>query len=125
MGGPGRAPRPESGYGRCRPHRRRRRAGSRCRETLRFYIDPVTGEPHIYRHDVREEEVEEVLRYPGDDFPGRNNSRIALGQTEAGRHLQVVYVPDPEGYAVFVVTAYDLKGKALMAFRRRKRRKRP
>ena len=50
---------------------------------------------------------------------------LPRGQTEAGRHLQVVYVPDPEGYAVFVVTAYDLKGKALMAFRRRKRRKRP
>lgn len=88
---------------------------------LRFYIDPVTGEPHIYEHSVSEEEVEEVLRHPGDDFPGRNNSRIALGQTGAGRYLQVVYVPDSDRLSVFVVTAYDLKGKALAAYRRRRR----
>lgn len=92
---------------------------------IRFYLDPVTGEPHIYEHNVSEEEVEEVLRYPGDDFPGRNNSRIALGQTEAGRYLQVVYVPDSDRLGVFVVTAYDLRGKTLAAYRRRKGRKRP
>jgi hypothetical protein len=89
---------------------------------LRFYIDPGTGEPHIYDHGVVEEEVEEVLRKPGDDFPGRGNSRIALGPTSSGRHLQVVYVPDPDRHGVFVVTAYDLKGKALAAYRRRRRR---
>ena len=27
----------------------------------RFYIDPETGAPHIYNHDVEEHEVEEVL----------------------------------------------------------------
>ena len=63
---------------------------------IRFFLDPATGQPHIYNHDVGEEEVEDVLREPGDDFPGRRKSRIALGQTEAGRYLQVVYVPDPE-----------------------------
>lgn len=46
---------------------------------IRFYLDPETGEPHIYEHDVSEDEVEEVLRYPGDDLPGRRDSRIALG----------------------------------------------
>jgi hypothetical protein len=91
---------------------------------VRFYIDPVTGEPHIYEHNVGEEEVEAVLRSPGDDFPGRGSSRIALGQTEAGRYLQVVYVPEPDRRSVFVVTAYDLTGKALAAYRRRKGRKR-
>jgi len=25
---------------------------------IRFYIDPTTGQPHIYRHDVDEAEVE-------------------------------------------------------------------
>jgi hypothetical protein len=25
---------------------------------IRFYRDPATGEPHIYNHDVTEEEVE-------------------------------------------------------------------
>ena len=90
---------------------------------IRFYLDPDTDEPHIFRHAVTEEEVEEVLRRPGDDFPGRGDSRIALGPTSAGRHLQVVYVPEPEAHGVFVVTAYDLRGKALAAYRRRRRRK--
>ncbi len=80
---------------------------------VRFYIDPETEEPHIYEHGVTEEEVEEVLREPGDDFPARNNSRIALGSTNSGRHLQVVYVPDSDAHDVFVVTAYDLRDKAL------------
>ena len=61
---------------------------------LRFYLDPQTGEPHIYEHGVSEEEVEEVLANPADEFSGRGDSRIALGQTEAGRYLQVVFVPD-------------------------------
>lgn len=90
---------------------------------LRFYADPETDEPHIYRHGVTEEEVEEVLRHPGDDFPGRRDSRIALGATSGGRHLQVIYVPDPHTHGAFVITAYDLKGKALSAYRRRRRRK--
>ena len=90
---------------------------------LRFYLDPQTGEPHIYEHGVSEEEVEQVLRNPGDEFSGRRESRIALGQTDAGRYLQVVYVPDAGRRSVFVVTAYDLKGKALAAYRRRRRRK--
>jgi len=91
---------------------------------LRFYLDPETGLPHIYNHDVTEDEVEEVLAQPGDDFPGRKASRIALGATGAGRHLQVTYVPDPDPDSVFVVTAYDLVGKPLAAYRRRRRKAR-
>jgi len=33
---------------------------------LRFYIDPETGEPHIYKHQVSEAEVEEVLTNAGE-----------------------------------------------------------
>lgn len=90
---------------------------------LRFYPDPATGEPHIDEHGVTEQEVEEVLAHPADEFAGRDDSRIALGQTEAGRYLQVVYVPDAGQRSAFVVTAYDLRGKALAAYRRRRRRK--
>lgn len=90
---------------------------------LRFYLDPETDEPHIYRHGVSEEEVGEVLGNPADEFAGRGDSRIALGQTGAGRYLQVIYVPDTNWRSAFVVTAYDLRGKALAAFRRRRRRK--
>jgi len=88
---------------------------------IRYYIDPETGEPHIYEHDVDEDEVEDILTYPEEDRPGREGSRIVIGQTRAGRYLQVVYVPDREPSSVFVVTAYELKGKPLSAFKRRRR----
>jgi len=89
---------------------------------IRYYIDPATELPHIYNHDVTEDEVEEVLARPGEDRGGEEDSRIAIGQTEAGRYLRVIYVPDPEPGGVFVITAYELRGKALNAYRRRYRR---
>ncbi|MCP3960049.1 MAG: DUF4258 domain-containing protein [bacterium] len=90
---------------------------------LRFHINRITGLPHIYDHDVEEEEVEQILRRPGEDRPGREDSRVVLGQTLAGRYLRVVYVPDAEPDSVFVITAYDLTGKPLKAYRRRRRRR--
>jgi hypothetical protein len=90
---------------------------------VRFYIDPVSGFPHIHNHAVSETEVEDVLEKAGEDRPGRKGSRIAVGQTEGGRFLRVIYVPDPKRDSVFVVTAYELTGKQLIAYRRRKRRK--
>jgi hypothetical protein len=68
-------------------------------------------------------EVEEVLVSPGEDRPGREGSRVAIGKTSTGRYLRVIYVPDPSPNSVFVVTAYELAGKPLVAYRRRKRRK--
>jgi hypothetical protein len=91
---------------------------------LRYYVEPETGQPHIYRHDVSEEEVEAVLGRPLEDRVGKEGSRVALGQTRGGRYLRVVYVPDPEPESVFVITAYDLGPKAKKALRRRRRRKR-
>jgi hypothetical protein len=85
-------------------------------------VDPVTGEPHIYRHDVSENEVEEVLTRPIEDRAGSEGSRIAIGQTDAGRYLRVIYVADPAPESVFVVTAYDLGPKALKALRRRRKK---
>jgi hypothetical protein len=90
---------------------------------IRFFIDPQTDAPHIFKHHVSEEEVEEILLNPAEDRPSNEGSRIALGQTASGRFLRVIYVPDPEPNSVFVITAYDLKGKPLKAFRRRHRRK--
>ena len=90
---------------------------------LRFYCDSATGEPHIYNHGVTEEEVEDVLRRPGEDRLGREGSRVAIGQTRAGRFLRVIYVPDSEPESIFVITAYELRGKPLAAYRRRQRRK--
>jgi hypothetical protein len=90
---------------------------------LQFYLDSRTGLPHIDGHAVTESEVEEVLGGPGEDRLGEEGARVALGQTAAGRYLRVVYVPDPEPDSVFVITAYTLEGKALEAFKRRRRKK--
>ena len=79
--------------------------------------------PHIYKHGVNEDEVEDVLLNPGEDRAGSNNSRAAIGQTRAGRYLRVIYLRDPQPDSVFVITAYDLKGKPLTAYRRRQRRR--
>jgi hypothetical protein len=71
-----------------------------------------------------EGEVIEVLDEPAEDRAGREGSRIAIGLTASGRYLRVIYVPDPKPNSVFVITAYELTGKPLAAFRRRRRKKR-
>jgi hypothetical protein len=90
---------------------------------LRFYLDPETGQPHIFDHGVTEAEVHEVLRRPSEDRAGDENSRVAIGQTGAGRYLKVIYARDAVGDGVFVITAYDLAEKPLKAYKRRQRRK--
>jgi anti-sigma regulatory factor (Ser/Thr protein kinase) len=90
---------------------------------LRFFLDPETNEPHIWDHGVDEDEVEAILRAPGEDRRGSNDSRVAIGQTLAGRYLRVVYVRDPEPDSLFVVTAYELRGQPLTAYQRRQRKK--
>ncbi len=67
--------------------------------------------------------MEDVILSPGEDRPGREGSRVAIGRTAGGRFLKVIYVLDPEPNSIFVITAYDLKGKPLMAYRRRRRRR--
>lgn len=49
---------------------------------IRYYVDPETGQPHIYRHGVTENEVEDVLQNPREDRPGREGARVAIGQTQ-------------------------------------------
>lgn len=90
---------------------------------VRYFRDPETGQPHINDHGVTEAEVEWILARPGEDNPCSGGSRQVLGQTAAGRYLRIVYVPDPGGDGVFVVTAYPLAGKQLQAYRRRQRRR--
>ena len=63
---------------------------------IRFYVDPETGIPHVYRHSVNEDEVADVLANPGEDRLGREGARIAIGK---------------------------LRGKPLTAYRRRLRRR--
>jgi hypothetical protein len=73
---------------------------------IRFYNDPETGKLHIRNHGVSEQEVEDVLSRPGEDRPGQEGARSAIGQTRTGRYLRVIYVPDPDRRGVFVITAY-------------------
>ena len=94
------------------------------RMQLRFYVDPETGLPHIPGHGSNQDEVEDVLRRPGEDRPGHEGSSVAVGRTVVGRYLRVIYVPDAEPDSVFVITAYELTGAPLAAYRRRRRRRR-
>ena len=91
---------------------------------LRFHKDPDTGLAHCFgQHGVSEREVVEVLRRPGERFGRRDGTLVAHGQTNAGRCLRVIYREfAAEGYT-FVVTAYDLKGKAKQSYRRRRKRR--
>jgi hypothetical protein len=97
---------------------------------VRYFINPVTGLPHIYDHGFTEAEVEQVLARPGEDKPvskrpdrpASRRSRQAVGQTAAGRYLRVIYAPDLAGDGVFVVTAIPLTRNELRAYRRRKKR---
>jgi hypothetical protein len=89
---------------------------------IRYHLDPETGLPHIFGHGVTEAEVEQVFRNPGEEVAGTRDSRMRLGRTDAGRYLQVIFVPDEDPRSVFVITAYDLRGKAKRAYRRRRRR---
>ena len=90
---------------------------------VRYYLDKESRVPHMYGHSVKEKEVEEVLARPNEDRRGRSGSRVAIGQTAGGRFLRVIYVPELETDSVFVITAYELSGKPLAAFKRRHRRK--
>jgi hypothetical protein len=89
----------------------------------RYYIDPGTHEPRIYNHAVNAREVEDVLGRPMEDRPGRDGSRVALGQTRGGRFLRVIYLPDARPGSVFVITAYLLGPNALRGLRQRRKRK--
>ena len=91
---------------------------------IRFHVDRTTGELHIHSHNVSEDDVEDVLTKPLEDRPGRDGSRVAVGQTKGGRYLRVIYVPDSAPGSIFVITAYDLGPKARLALRRRLRTKR-
>jgi hypothetical protein len=90
---------------------------------LRFWNDPETGLPHIYDHGINEDEVRQVLNRPGLDYPVERNARVHMGKTATGRYLKVVYVPGKSAKSAFVVTAYELRGKSLKAYRRAQRRK--
>ena len=90
---------------------------------IRYHWDDDADLPHIAAHGVSDREVRDVLRRPLEDLPSDRNARILIGRTVSGRLLKVICVPDDDGRGMFVVTAYDLVGKALSAHRRRMKRR--
>jgi hypothetical protein len=38
---------------------------------IRFYIDPETGMLHIYRHEVREDQAEDIRANSEENRPGK------------------------------------------------------
>ena len=90
---------------------------------IRFLLDADTGLPHVSNHGVTKREVREVFHNRGEVHPGTDASLMIIGPTDAGRVLKIIYKREPIPDSVFVITGYDLRGKALRAFRRRRRRK--
>ena len=54
----------------------------------------------------------------GSAGSGRLTGGDRQNKTRAGRYLRVVYIRDPEPESVLVITAYELRGKPLFAYRR-------
>jgi len=91
---------------------------------LDFYIDPETGEPHIYQHGVNEKEVAEVLSGDGLRWHAGNEKWCVVGKTGTGRILQIIFIQvEQPSETTFVITAYPPKKDLATAYRRRMKKK--
>lgn len=94
---------------------------------VRFYHEPLWNRPTarilaIHGNDVVEKHAYAVLAHPGEDLPGFDGCRVALGQIRPREsYLRVLYVPEPESGSLFVLTAMRLRGDVLRACRARQR----
>ena len=86
----------------------------------RFYLGPLTRRAYVRNHGL---DGEEVLANPGEDRPGRDGSRVAVGEVTNGRCLRVAYVRDPESGSFFAIAEYELRGDPLSAYRWQQMRK--
>jgi uncharacterized DUF497 family protein len=69
--------------------------------------DPNGNVQHCADHGVTKEEVEEVLENAMDADISRSTGRpVVFGDTNAGRHLMVVY-ESVDANTVYPVTAYE------------------
>ncbi len=76
---------------------------------------------HISRHNVTPDEAEEAFADDAAIFlRSRSGRYIALGQTEAGRYLTVVY-ERKSGGVIRVGTAFDLDEKNKKRYRNERR----
>jgi uncharacterized DUF497 family protein len=76
------------------------------------------SEAHIARHRVTPEEVEQSTYRPFYTMPGRNDTTLLFGQTDAGRHLLVVLAGSGDG-RWRVVTARNMTDSERRIYRKR------
>ena len=70
--------------------------------------DPDGNVQHCAEHGVTKEEVEQVLQRASDADLSRSSGRpVVFGDTNAGRHLMVVY-ETIEADTVYPITAYEV-----------------
>lgn len=70
--------------------------------------DPAGNVRHCAEHGVTKAEVEEVLQNASDADLSRSSGRpVVFGDTDAGRHLIVVYESIDED-TVYPITAYEV-----------------
>lgn len=95
------------------------------RPPVDYHWDEEHNCPHMTaKHGITEAEVEEVLFGEHLQRPGREDSAIAIGQTDDGRWLKIIYADsDSIDGGVFVITAYDLSEQEKSAARKRLDRK--
>jgi uncharacterized DUF497 family protein len=66
----------------------------------------VTNIPHIARHQVNPDEVEQACQQLLATFPGKSGRILVVGKSQAGRILSLVLAPKGDG-VYYVVTARD------------------
>ena len=70
--------------------------------------DPNGNVQHCAEHDVTKEEVEQALQHATDADISRSSGRpVLFGDTDAGRHLMVVY-EEIDADTVYPITAYEV-----------------
>ena len=73
--------------------------------------DPDGNVQHCAEHGVTKEEVEEVFQNATDADVSRSSGRpVVFGDTDAGRHLMVVYEEIDED-SVYPITAYEVPAR--------------
>ena len=81
---------------------------------IKYYIDPDTNEPHIYKHEVEKAEIMDFfteIKY--FEFIRKDKSFESYGRLKTGRYLQVAYRKERDN-TIFVITAYDIEDKEII-----------
>jgi uncharacterized DUF497 family protein len=80
------------------------------------------NEEKCFKHSVDPAEAEYVVRHASEPYLEKigDEKRLVIGQTAAGRYLQVIFLID-EDDAIFVIHAMPLTDRKKRNYRRRRR----